>query len=136
MPLGLNDVVRAHRQHVFQRQCIAQIDDRIDVRQALALGDAREHRFDRAHELVGVDAERLERGAVGEDGEIVLDLFAFKARGCGGDGFVEACGDNRIFGPVVHAVGGDGAEADAGEFFKDLRSDGEFHGFDLLKMIS
>lgn len=71
-------VMRAHRQRILQRDRVAEVDDGVDVRHALALGDAGEQCLDGTHELVGVDAESAERLSVRQDLRLLLDLLALE----------------------------------------------------------
>ena len=68
--------MRAHGQPVLDGHRVAQVHRRIDVGEALALGDTGQQCLDGAHKLIGVDAQGGERRPVGQDILRLLGLFA------------------------------------------------------------
>ena len=119
--------MRAHRQRILQRNCVAEVDDGVDVWHALALGDAGEQCLDGTHELVGVDAEGAERLSVRQDLRLLLDLLALEMGGGRGDTLVEQRVDGGIALAVVNALCHDDTEAGRRQLLENFLLYDEFH---------
>ena len=69
-------IVRTHGQPVPDGHRVAQVHCRVDVGEALALGDTGQQRLDGTHKLIGVDAQGSKRRSVGQDILRLLGLFS------------------------------------------------------------
>ena len=103
--------------------------------EALALGDAGQQRFDGAEELVGIDTQRGERLAVGQDVLRFLGLLTCKVRFTGGDILGQHLLQLRDVVGVVQSADGDRAEAGIGQLFKKLFGHLIIHGVSSLFRI-
>ena len=126
----------AHGQPVLDGHGVAQIHGGVDVGEALALGDAGQQRLDGAQELVGIDAQRGERRAVGQNVLCLLGLFARKIRLAGGYVLSQHLLQLRDLVGVVQPANSHRAETGVGQLVEEFLRYLIVHGVSSFWKIS